>query len=297
MKVIVCDKIADEGIEKLKEAGFELVEAWDEPKEKIPELASDCEGMVVRSATKVRKDTFDRAEKLKAIGRAGIGLDNIDLEEAKKKGVVVRNTPTATTQTVAELTMGLMLCTVRDIVKGTVTTKDGKWEKKNLKGNELYQKTLGIIGMGRIGQAVADRASAFGMKIIAYDPFVKSDKYENADLDGIYAKSDFITLHLPLTPETKHMISNQAFAKMKQGVRIIDAARGGIIDEDALYDAMKSGKVAVAALDVFEKEPPAGNKLLELPNLICTPHIGAQTHEGQTRAGIMVAEAVIEELS
>jgi D-3-phosphoglycerate dehydrogenase len=189
-----------------------------------------------------------------------------------------------------------MLASYRDIVAGTNTTKAGKWEKKTMKGREVYGKTLGIAGMGRIGQAVAERALVFGMKVLAYDPYVKSDRYENVTMDQLVARSDFITLHLPLTPETKHMIGKAQFAKMKDGVVILNVARGGTIDENALYEAMKSGKVRAACLDVFEVEPPAGNKLLELPNLLCTPHIGAQTDEGQHRAGVMVAEAVIAEL-
>ncbi|MFO7618239.1 MAG: hydroxyacid dehydrogenase [Thermoplasmata archaeon] len=296
MKILVSDKLAAEGVKKMEAAGHEVVKAWDEPKEKLPELIKDCDALVIRSATKATKALIDAAPKLKVIGRAGIGLDNVDAEYAKSKGIKVVNTPTATTISVAELTFTFILASCRDIVAGTNTTKAGKWEKKALKGKEAYGKTLGIAGIGRIGQAVAERAVAFGMKIIAYDPYVKSDKYENVSLDDLVARSDFITLHLPLTPETKHMISGKQFDAMKPGVVILNVARGGTIDEAALYDAMKSGKVRAACLDVFEAEPPAGSKLLELPNLICTPHIGAQTDEGQLRAGVMVAEAVIEEL-
>ncbi len=297
MKIMVSDKLAMEGVELMEKAGHEVLRAWDEPKENLPKLIGDCDALVIRSATKARRELIDAAPNLKVIGRAGIGLDNVDLEYAKEKNITVVNTPTATTISVAELTFTLLLATNRDIVKGTVTTKEGKWEKKALKGKEVYGKTLGVAGIGRIGQAVAERAEAFGMKVLAYDPYVQSDKYENVSMEDLISRSDFITLHLPLTPETKHMISTQQFAAMKDGVVILNVARGGTIDEDALYDAMKSGKVRMAALDVFEVEPPAGNKLLELPNLICTPHIGAQTEEGQTRAGIMVAERVLEELS
>ncbi|HEQ78662.1 MAG TPA: 3-phosphoglycerate dehydrogenase [Euryarchaeota archaeon] len=297
MKILVSDKLAHEGVELLKNAGHEVVEAWDEPKEDLPNIIGDCDAIVVRSATKVRGELLDAGKNLKVIGRAGIGLDNVDLETAKARGIVVRNTPTATTQTVAELTMGLMLCTVRDIVRGTTGLREGKWEKKQLKGYELYKKTLGVIGAGRIGLAVADRARGFGMEILCYDPYTKPEGYNNVDLETLLKQSDFLTLHLPLTPETKHMISDAQFAIMKEGVRIVDAARGGVIDEEALYKAMTSNKVASCALDVFETEPPGDNKLLTLPNLICTPHIGAQTFEGQLRAGIMVAEAVNEELA
>ncbi|MCK5038906.1 MAG: 3-phosphoglycerate dehydrogenase [Thermoplasmata archaeon] len=297
MKVIVSDKLAMEGVQKLKDAGYEVLEAWDEPKDRLPELIADCDAIVIRSATKATKELMDAGNQLKVIGRAGIGLDNVDLEHAKAKGIVVVNTPAATTASVAELTFTLMLASVRDVVRGTTGIKEGKWEKKQLKGNELFGKTLGVIGIGRIGTAVAERAEAFGMKILAYDPYTQSPKFENVDLDAIFAKSDFITQHLPLTPETKHMIGKDQFAKMKDGVTILNVARGGTIDEAALYDAMVSGKVVKAALDVFEVEPPVENKLLTLPGLICTPHIGAQTYEGQLRAGIQVAERVIEELS
>ncbi|MBA3046147.1 MAG: hydroxyacid dehydrogenase [Candidatus Thermoplasmatota archaeon] len=297
MKIMVSDKLAAEGVRKMEAAGHEVLKAWDEPKEKLPQLIADCDALVIRSATKANKALIDAAPKLKVIGRAGIGLDNVDVEHAKSKGIVVVNTPTATTISVAELTFTFILASYRDIITGTNTTKAGKWEKKTLKGNEVYGKTLGVAGIGRIGQAVAERAVAFGMNVLAYDPYVKSDKYENVTLDDLAARSDFITLHLPLTPETKHMISKKQFDSMKNGVVILNVARGGTIDENALYEAMKSGKVKAACLDVFEVEPPTGNKLLELPNLLCTPHIGAQTAEGQTRAGIMVAEAVLEKLA
>ncbi len=296
MKVLVADKIAMEGVKKLKDAGLEVVEAWEEPKEKIPELIKDCDAIIVRSATKVRKPMIDVASKLKVIGRAGVGLDNIDVDYAKSKGIKVINTPGATTVSVAELTIALMLATVRPLVRAVSSTKMGKWEKKLLKGHELYGKTLGIIGIGRIGQAVAERAKAFGMNIIAYKRHIKDVGYKIVDLETIYKESDIITIHTPLTDETKHMINAETISKMKDGVIIINTARGGIIDEKALYDALQSGKVKAAAFDVFESEPPKDNKLLELENFICTPHIGAQTAEGQLRAGVEVAEKVIEAL-
>ncbi len=297
MKVLVSDKLAMEGVQKLKDAGLDVVEAWDEPKDRLPELIADCDAIVIRSATKATKDLIDAAPDLRVIGRAGIGLDNVDLEHAKSKGIKVVNTPAATTISVAELTFTLILASYREVVRGTVTTRDGGWEKKALKGHEVYGKTIGVVGIGRIGQAVAERAVAFGMKVLAYDPYVQSEKYENVDLDTLVRNSDFITLHLPLTPETNHMISTSQFEIMKDNVVILNVARGGTIDENALYEALSSGKVKMAALDVFEVEPPTGNRLLTLPNLICTPHIGAQTFEGQLRAGIQVAERVIEALN
>lgn len=297
MKILVSDKLAMEGVELMEAAGHDVVRAWDQPKENLPGLIVDCDAVVIRSATKCTRELMEAAPKLSVIGRAGIGLDNVDLDYAKERGIKVVNTPTATTISVAELTFAMILASYRDIIKGTNTTKAGGWDKKALKGSEIYGKTLGIAGIGRIGQAVAERAEAFGMKVLAYDPYVQSDKYENVSMEQLITRSDFITLHLPLTPETRHMISAPQFAAMKDGVVILNVARGGTIDEDALYDAMKSGKVRAACLDVFEVEPPTGNRLLELPNLICTPHIGAQTVEGQTRAGVMVAERVMEELA
>lgn len=298
MKVIVSDKLADQGVQKIKDAGFEVLEAWDEPKEKIPELIVDCDAIVVRGATKVRQEMIDAAKQLKVIGRAGIGLDNIDVNYAESKGIKVVNTPSATTTSVAELGMTLMLASVRDVVTGTVTTKEGKWEKKNLKGVELCGKTLGIVGFGRIGGSMADKANAFGMKVLAYRRNPQPHpNVEFVDFETVLRNSDFISINAPLTEQTKHMLNAEAFSKMKDGVRIINVGRGGTIDEDALYDAMVSGKVKVAALDTFEVEPPVGNKLLTLPNFICTPHIGGQCAEGQLRAGIQVAERVIEELN
>lgn len=296
MKVLVADKLSKEGIALLKKEGYDVVEGWDMDKAKVPEVLKDCDAVIVRSATKIRKDYIDIAPKLKAIGRAGVGLDNVDAEYAKTKGIAVRNTPDATTISVAELTMTHMLAAHRDVVTGTVTTKAGKWEKKSLQGYELYGKTLGFIGIGRIGHAVAKRAQAFGMNVIAFDAYAKSPEVKNVSLDEVLAKSDVITIHCPLTPETKHLVNAVAFGKMKKGVVVMNISRGGIIDENALYDAMKSGHVRAACLDVFETEPATAHKLFELPNLFLTPHIGGETHEGQTRAGVQVAEAVIEEL-
>ncbi len=297
MKVLIADKIADEGIELLEEKGFDVAKAWDEPKEKLPDMIKDYDAIVIRSATKVRKDMIDKAENLKVVGRAGIGLDNVDKDYAEEKGIAVRNTPAATTYSVAELTMTHILAAHRDIVAGTVATKEGKWVKKQLKGHEVYGKTLGILGIGRIGYALADRAKAFGMKVLGYRRHPKDHPgVENVDFDTLLGESDIISVHSPLTPETKHILDKEAFEKMKDGVIVLNISRGGIIDEDALYEAMKSGKVKAACLDSFEEEPPVGNKLLELDNLFVTPHIGGQTYEGQTRAGVQVAEAVIEEL-
>ncbi|MEM3396737.1 MAG: hydroxyacid dehydrogenase [Thermoplasmata archaeon] len=297
MKVLVADKIAKEGIQKLKDAGLEVVEAWEAPKEQLPELIKDCDAIIVRSATKVTKELIDAAPNLKVIGRAGVGLDNVDAEHAKAKGIKVVNTPEATSISVAELALGMMLSAARMIPQATVSTKAGKWEKKRFHGTELYGKTLGIIGIGRIGSELAKRARALGMEVIAYDPYVKtSDFAKIVELDTILKDSDFISLHIPKTKETTHLLNKTAFDKMKNGVIIVNCARGGVVDEDALYDALVSGKVKVACLDVFEVEPAKEHKLFSLEQVILTPHIGAQTEEGQQRAGVQIAERVIEAL-
>jgi D-3-phosphoglycerate dehydrogenase len=250
----------------------------------------------------VTREVIQAGKNLKAIGRAGIGLDNIDTEAAKERGIKVLNTPGATTISVAELTMGHMLALARHIPQATASLKAGKWEKKQFMGTELYGKTLGIIGVGRIGREVAKRASAFGMDIVAYDPYVREADVRDLGLkllplEDLLQYSDYITIHVPLTPETRHMLGKREFELMKPGVRIINCARGGVIDEQALYEALVSGKVAGAALDVFEEEPPKDNPLLKLDNVIGTPHLGASAEEGQLRAGVEIAEKMIAALS
>ncbi|MEM3445767.1 MAG: hydroxyacid dehydrogenase [Thermoplasmata archaeon] len=301
MKVLVADKIAKEGIQKLKDAGLEVVEAWEAPKEQLPEMIKDCDAIIVRSATKVTKALIDAAPRLKVIGRAGVGLDNVDAEYAKAKGIKVVNTPEATSRSVAELAIGHMIAAARGIGYGTATMAAGKWEKKALEGVELGGKTLGLIGIGRIGSETAKLAVALGMKVIAYRKSAKDPGIPGVELvsslEELLAKSDFISIHVPLTPETKNMIGKNELAKCKDGVIIVNCARGGIVDEDALYEALRSGKVRAAGIDVFKEEPPIGiHKLATLPNVSLTPHIGAQTHEGQQRAGVQIAERVIEAL-
>ena len=300
MKVIVSDKIADKGVSLLKKAGYEVKEAWDLPKEDLPGIIGDYDAIVIRSATKVKGDLLEAAKNLKVVGRAGIGLDNVDLDKCKKRNITVRNTPNATTSTVAELALGFMFALARKIVKGSTTLRNGEWAKKKLKGSELGGKTLGIVGCGRIGSALARKCNALGMKVIGCDVVkITEDCIEQCEMPEVFANADFISLHLPLIPSTKHIINEEAIAKMKDGVFIINCARGGTIDEKALYEATKSGKVGGAALDVWEKEPielEYSKKLLELDEIIGSPHIAAQTSEGQMRAGIQVAEAVIEEL-
>lgn len=302
MKILVSDSIAEAGVQKLKEAGFEVeVKTGLKPEELIKTIP-EYDGLIVRSATKVTREVIQAGKALKAIGRAGIGLDNVDVEAAKERGIRVLNTPEATTISVAELTIGHMLALARHIPQATASLKAGKWEKKLFMGTELYGKTLGIIGIGRIGREVAKRAAAFGMDLVAYDPYVRESDVRDLGLkllplDELLRYADYITLHLPLMPETKHLLGPRQFALMKQGVRLVNCARGGVVDEQALYEALKSGKVAGAALDVFEVEPPKDNPLLKLDNVIGTPHLGASAEEGQARAGVEIASKMIAALS
>jgi len=292
-KILVCDRIADEGIKLLEEKGYEVTKAWDMPKDELPRIVGEYDAVVVRSATKVKDNLIANAKNLKVIGRAGIGLDNIDLEKAKGMRITVVNTPQASANSVAELAIGHLLALTRGIVKGTVTLREGKWVKKELKGVEVYGKTLGIIGYGNIAKIVEKLALAFGMKVI----IVRSRVYDRfVSLDEMLPKVDFISIHVPLTPQTRHMLSTREFNMMKDGVMIIDCSRGGVVDQEALYQALASGKVKAAAVDVFEEEPPGKHKLLTLESVNATPHIGAQTKEAQLKAGTQVAERVIEEL-
>ena len=295
MKVLISDAIAENAINILKSEGIEFDYKPEITPEELKETIKDYEGIIVRSRTKVRKEVIEVAKKLKVIGRAGVGLDNIDLVAAEEKGITVVNTPGATSISVAELTIGLMLSLLRFIPKAHISTYQGKWEKKKFKGRELYGKTLGLIGIGRIGKEVGKRCRAFGMKIIAYDPYIdKNDIAILVSLDELLEKSDVISIHTPLTPETKHFINKEIFDKMKQDAILINCARGGIVDEDALYEALKSGKISGAAMDVYEKEPPGEHKLFTLDNFVATPHIGAQAKEGQVRAGQEIAKKVAE---
>ncbi len=291
IKILVSDKIADEGIKTLRAEGFEVTTGWDIPKPDLPKIIGEYDVLIVRSATKVRGELLDNAKKLRIIGRAGEGLDNVDYQRAKQMGITLVNTPHISYISVSELTIGHIIALARNIVQGTTSLREGKWEKDKLMGTELNGKTLGVIGCGFIGKDVERLALALGMKVIVveecvYDRFVP--------LVDMLPQADFITIHVPLTPKTRHIISTGEFALMKQGVRIIDCSRGGVIDQDALYEALVSGKVAGAALDVFEEEPPKNNKLLTLPNVIATPHMGAQTHEAQHRASIQIANNVID---
>lgn len=293
VKILVSDKIFDEGIKLLEEKNYQVTRAWDIPKADLPKIIADYNVLIVRSATKVKGELLDKAKKLRVIGRAGEGLDNVDYEKAQKMGITLVNTPHVSYMSVAELTIGHMLALARNIVQGTTSLREGKWEKEELMGHEVNGKTLGVIGCGFIGKTVERLALALGMKVLpveecVYDRFVP--------LGDMLPQADFITIHVPLTTHTRHMISTKEFNLMKQGVKLIDCSRGGVIDQEALYQALISGKVAGAALDVFEEEPPKNSKLLTLNNVIATPHMGAQTYEAQSKASIQIAKAVIEAL-
>jgi D-3-phosphoglycerate dehydrogenase len=269
--------------------------------QELLQVIHDYDALIVRSRTKVTAEVFAAAGRLKAVGRAGVGVDNIDLEAARSHGVTVVNAPTSTSLAVAELTLGLMLSLAREIPRADAGMKQGKWLKKELAGTELYGKTLGILGVGRIGAEVAVRAAAFGMSVLGYDPLVPAEEIlrrgaQPVSLDELYARSDFISLHLPLTAESRSMVGEQAFGRMKRGVYVICAARGGVIDESALLAALGSGQVAGAALDVFATEPPGATDLVSHPKVIATPHVGAQTAEAQSRAAEDIAGEVLAAL-
>jgi D-3-phosphoglycerate dehydrogenase len=299
-KILLTDGLEENGKEILRKSA-EVVENPTISADELLKVVGEYDALIVRGRTKVNAAVFAAGTKLKVVGRAGVGVDNIDLAAAKEHGVTVVNSPLATTVAVAELTMGLMLSAVREIARADAGLKAGNWLKKGLEGTELYTKTLGVIGYGRIGSAVAQRARAFEMKILGYDPMIPAEVIkergaEPASLDELLAKSDYITMHLPLTDQTRNMLNEAAFAKMKQGVYIICAARGGVIDEAALLAALNSGKVAGAALDVFATEPPGVTELVSHPKVVGTPHIGAQTVEAQTRAAFDIAGEVLAAL-
>ncbi|WP_407432652.1 phosphoglycerate dehydrogenase [Methanobrevibacter sp.] len=299
MKVLVADAINEKGVENLKEVADVTVDTSITPEELVNTI-HEYDGIIVRSRTKVTREVISKADNLKIIARAGVGVDNIDLDAATEKGIMVVNSPESTSITVAEHTMGLLLSMARKLSIADKSVKEGKWEKKRFMGVELRNKTLGVIGMGRIGSQVVNRCKAFEMDAVAYDPYLpeevaKQMGVELTDLETVLKKADFITIHVPLTPETKHLISNKEFEIMKDTAFITNCARGGIIDEEALYDALKNNKIGGAALDVYEDEPPAeDSKLFELDNIVLTPHIAASTKEAQRDAAIIVADEIID---
>jgi D-3-phosphoglycerate dehydrogenase len=295
MKILVCDKTEKDAVDRMRAAGLNVDVRDNITPEELPGVLPAYEGMVVRSRTKVRQPLIDVCPNLKVIVRGGVGLDTIDAEYARSRGITVMNTPMASSASVAELTIGYMFALARSIFQASSSMKAERWEKKLFEGDEISGKVLGLIGIGNIGKEVAKRAIALGMTVIAYDPYVKSaGEVKMVSLDDLFSSSDYISFHLPKTKESANMIGTAQIAKMKNGVRIINCARGGIIDEAALYEALSNGKIAGAALDVFGEEPPTDWKLIKLPNVIGSPHIGAATKEAQGRVGAEVADKLIE---
>jgi D-3-phosphoglycerate dehydrogenase len=302
-KILVTDPIAKEGLDILrKEKEFQVDEKQKIPPEELKKVIKDYDVLLVRSETKVTKDIIAAADKLKVIGRAGVGVDNVDVEAASKKGIVVMNTPGGNTISTAEQTMTLLLGMARNLPQAVGSLKAGNWDRKKFTGTEVFGKTLGIVGLGRIGTEVAKRANAFGMKVVASDPYLSKEKAEQLnigllDLESLFKEADFITVHTPMTEETKHMISDEQFGMMKPGVRLINCARGGIIDEAALLRAIESKKVAGAALDVYEKEPPdMANPILKNDRVVTAPHLGAATEEAQLNVSFEIAKQVADAL-
>ncbi|MGD1076197.1 MAG: phosphoglycerate dehydrogenase, partial [Thermodesulfovibrionales bacterium] len=301
MKVLVSDSLSPRGIEILKTAGLDVDVQTGMSPDELKACIGGYHGLIIRSATKVTSEILEKATNLKVIGRAGSGLDNVDRVSATKRGIVVMNTPGGNTITTAEHTIALMFALARQIPQAMASMKAGEWEKKRFMGIELYNKTIGIIGIGNIGKQVAKRALAIEMNVIGYDPYLSEENaneigIEKVELPALFSRSDFITIHTPITTDTKNLINQKTMQGMKKGVRIINCARGGIINENDLYAALKSGMVAGAALDVFEKEPPGDNPLLTLDNVICTPHLGAATQEAQENVAVAVAEQVADYL-
>lgn len=303
MKVLVSDKLAPEGLKILEKAKSIQTDVKTGLKpEELKKIIADYDGLIVRSGTKVTKDIIQAGKKLKIIGRAGVGLDNVDVEAASRLGIVVMNAPGGNTISTAEHTISMILALSRNIPQAHQSLKEGRWDRKKFMGTELYGKTLGVVGLGRIGTEVAKRAMSFGMKVLAYDPYLslekaKTLKIESADLKGVLKRADYITVHTPLTDETKHLISDKQISLMKDGVKIVNCARGGIIDEQALIKGLKSGRIAGCALDVYENEPPQGSPLLSMDNVVVTPHLGASTEEAQVNVAIDIARQMADGLS
>jgi D-3-phosphoglycerate dehydrogenase len=299
-EILICDPVAGEGLEILRRAGNVVVETGLKEDELVARAAR-FDAMMVRSQTKITRRVIEAAPKLQIVGRAGVGVDNIDVEAATEKGVIVVNSPAGNTVAVAELALGMMLSLVRKLIPAHTSTSQGEWKRSQFLGSQLYGKSLGVIGVGRIGVEVTKRAQSFGMKVYGYDPFLTTSRanqlqIEAASIETILKNCDFITLHTPLTKDTHHLIDAQAISTMKGGAVIINCSRGGIIDEAALYDALKTGKLGGAGLDVFEQEPPKESPLFGLPNVILTPHLGASTEEAQVEVALDVARQIVDVL-
>ncbi|MDX1689862.1 MAG: phosphoglycerate dehydrogenase [Acidimicrobiia bacterium] len=301
-RVVVAEKIAQAGLDRLAES-CDVDVAVDATREELLGRVADADALVVRSSTQVDAELIAAAPRLKVVGRAGIGVDNIDLDAATAAGVLVVNAPTANSVSAAEHALALLLSQARRVAEADRVTRSGTWDRKRFQGVELHGKTLGVIGLGRIGTLVAQRALAFGMHLVAYDPYVSADRARRlgvelvTDLDDLLAVADFVSVHLPRTRETEGLLGEAAFARMKQGVRIVNASRGGIVDEEALAAAIRSGRVAGAALDVFDTEPLTESPLFDLDEVVVTPHLGASTQEAQDKAGIDVAGSVVDALA
>ena len=300
MKVLITDSLSKDGVKLLKkEANVDMATGLSE-KELVGRI-KDYDALIVRSRTQVTRDVINAGRRLKVVGRAGVGVDNVDVEVATERGIIVLNAPEGNTVSAAEHAIAMMMSLSKNIPRSNESVKRGEWARSRFMGVEVRNKTLGIIGLGRVGAEVAKIAHGLGMHIFAYDPFISPERADElgvrlAKMDDVVSKADFITIHTPLTKETRRLIGKKEFERMKNGVRIINCARGGIIDEGALYEAIKGGKVAGAALDVFEQEPPRDNPLLELDNVILTPHLGASTREAQINVAVSVAEGVIDAL-
>ncbi len=298
MKVLVSDNLSEVGVQILREAdGIEVDVNVGLAPEELESIIGQYHGLAIRGATKVTSKILEAADNLKVVGRAGTGLDNVDIPFASKRGIVVMNTPGGNSVTTAEHTLTMLLCLARNIPQAHASMKHGKWEKKKFGGAEVFNKTLGVVGLGQIGKIVADRAMGLGMNVIGYDPFLSADQAKQLginkmDLEEVFKRSDFITFHVPLTDETKGIVNSANIAKMKDGVRIINCARGPVVNENDLAEALRSGKVAGAALDVYPVEPPVDNPLIEMENVICTPHLGASTREAQENVAIAVANQI-----
>src|SRR6516162_11800024 len=300
LKVLVADSISPRGIEALRGSGELQVDIETGLKEAaLTEIIADYSALVVRSQTKVSARVIAAAKRLKAVGRAGVGVDNVDVDAATRRGVIVMNTPGGNTISTAEHAFSLLVSIARSFPQADASVKAGRWDRKSYEGVELHGKTIGIVGMGRIGTEIARRAIAFGMRPVAYDPYLSPSRARSLqvelfdDLDEVLSRADFLTLHMPLSTETMHLINAERMAKMKKGARIINCARGGLIDETALFEALESGHIAAAALDVFETEPPPVDfPLRTLSNVVFTPHLGASTAEAQESVGLEIAEAI-----
>jgi D-3-phosphoglycerate dehydrogenase len=303
VRVLVKEKIGESGVQLLRDAGFDVELGVDWEDGDLERRIGDFDGILIRSATRLTAEVLEHAERLKVVGRAGVGVDNVDVDAATKRGIVVANAPQSNVITASEHTLAMLLALVRKVPQAHGSLIAGAWERSKFSGVELYEKTLGVLGFGRIGQLVAQRALGFGMRVVAFDAYVSEERFREvgveraATSDELYAQADFITIHLPVTPDTENWLDAGAFAKMKDGVRIVNVARGKLVVEDALREALDSGKVAGAALDVFREEPVTHHPLFEYPNVVVTPHLGASTAEATDRAGYQAAEQVVAALT